>query len=121
MRYTTLGEVYGPKQTTAPTVPQGQSWTNYQTTGNAARSGTVSALPGGAINSYITGKQTPLYSTIVLDSESLSSTKISTGFISKISETSTTPEVPKTDFLKTYLPYIAIGGVGLVTMLALKG
>jgi hypothetical protein len=97
-------------QTTAPTVPQGQAWENYIMTGNAGTKPMVdNILPKYNISS----------STAIL--KPLTSYNVSSLNLSSLFSTPTTPEPQKPDSLKKYLPYVIIGGVGLVTMFALKG
>jgi hypothetical protein len=97
-------------QTTAPTVPQGQAWDNYILTGNAGTKPTGdNILPKYNISS----------STAIL--KPLTSYNVSNLNLSSLFSTPTTPEPQKPDSLKKYLPYVIIGGVGLVTMFALKG
>lgn len=98
-------------KTTAPTVPQGQTWTNYQLTGSAATKPTLDTiLPKYNIAPTISTIKQP---TIRYDSNSLNLSQ----FITPIP----TQQAEKPNYLKTFLPYIAIGGVGLVTLFALKG
>lgn len=96
--------------TLPPTVPQGPAFDNYILTGNAGTKPTVdNILPKYNISS----------STAIL--KPLTSYNVSNLNVSSLFSAPTTPEPQKPDSLKKYLPYVIIGGVGLVTMFALKG
>jgi hypothetical protein len=96
--------------TLPPTVPQGPAFDNYILTGNEGTKPTVdNILPKYNISS----------STAIL--KPVTSYNVSSLNLSSLFSTPTTPEPQKPDSLKKYLPYVIIGGVGLVTMFALKG
>lgn len=110
----TMTSATGRPQTTAPTVPQGSMWTNYQATGSATTKPTVDNLTPAM--KYTMGTPSSPFSQLT----TFDFTKTGMSVLKYQLDTDP-PIVPQTNYLKTYLPYIIIGGVGLVTMFALRG
>ena len=98
--------------TLPPTVPQGPAFDNYILTGNAGTKPTIDNL----LPKY-SGTTKPISIVNPVVSYDVSKMDLSRFY----TQPTTPPETPQTDSLKKYLPYIIIGGVGLVTMFALKG
>ena len=111
-----LSPIVRPPSTTAPTQPSGQAWVNYQSTGSAAIKPsewyiglkTPAALPTGLAPQYVA----PL-KTIRIDPSDIAN-------IPRISSPSQSAPEQKGFFAK-YGALLAVGGAGLVTLLALKG